>query len=101
MQQLRRSARLARSWGSDPDDICSPDEHHVGNDTDSLATSPDTTSNQDDDNDNDNDNDMEGVKDPAYRINCLEPNHIIFRHPQEQLPDAVATHVEQIASTIP
>ncbi|KAK3350296.1 hypothetical protein B0T25DRAFT_457097 [Lasiosphaeria hispida] len=44
---------------------------------------------------------MEGVKHPAYRINCLESNHIIFRHPQEQLPDAVATHVGQIASTTP
>ncbi len=101
MQQQRRSARLARRWDSDPDDIYSPGGHHVGNDTDSLATSPDTTSNQDDDDDNDNDDDMEGVKHPGYRINCLESNHIIFRHPQEQLPDAVATHVGQIASITP
>jgi len=96
MQQLRRSARLARRWDSDPDDICSPGAHHIGKDIDSLATYPDTTSNQDDD-----DDDMEGVKHPSYRINCLDSNHIVFQHPHEQLPDAVAAHVGQLASITP
>ncbi|KAK0710434.1 hypothetical protein B0T21DRAFT_415988 [Apiosordaria backusii] len=93
MQQLRRSARLARRRDSDLDYICSCGGHHIGNDIDGLATYPDITSNQDDD-----DDDMEGVKHPLYRRNCLADNHINFRHPHEQLPDAVAAHVGQIAS---
>ncbi|KAK0612154.1 hypothetical protein B0T14DRAFT_571981 [Immersiella caudata] len=113
IQQLRRSARLAQRWDTDLDDIYSPGGHHVADDTDSLDDGDDNLvddnlddenlddDNLDDDSPDEDDENMENVKHPSYRVNCLESNHIIFRHPQDPLPDVVATHVQHLASTTP
>ncbi|KAK0703194.1 hypothetical protein B0T26DRAFT_680917 [Lasiosphaeria miniovina] len=51
-----------------------------------------------DDENDDDDGDMERVSHPDYRNHHLDQSRIMFRHPHDQLPDAVATHLDHMAS---
>ncbi|KAK0703277.1 hypothetical protein B0T26DRAFT_756837 [Lasiosphaeria miniovina] len=87
---MPRPARLAQRWRVDPYstiNLIPDDEEEIDDDLK--------------DDDLRDDANMELVKHPSYREDCLWPNHIIFRHPHKQLPDAVAAHVEHIASILP
>ncbi|KAK3364985.1 hypothetical protein B0T24DRAFT_421364 [Lasiosphaeria ovina] len=75
-QQQRRSARLARR------------DRDKDRDNDPISN---RIAEEDDD-------DIE-FKDPNYH-DYLKFNYIFFQHPQKQLPDTVAAHVAQMASTI-
>ncbi|KAK0701178.1 hypothetical protein B0T21DRAFT_300687 [Apiosordaria backusii] len=45
---------------------------------------------------------MEGtVRNPGYRMNCLQDNKILFRHPSDPLPGAVAACFQQMVQAVP